>query len=175
MHSYALTLSYTPLGLMTRAGLTGHILLYGMAIILVGTFEIFRRGRGEHEIFHLSHYHWIIIFPVLLLHGPIFWIFFLLPGGLFLFEYCTRILFRFHAIPVIVGKQLPEGWENDKIAQRSRVLQLEIEKPWYSRYKPGQYYFVNFRQVSWYEWHPFSVTSTPGKCMQPDPFSCGFD
>ncbi|CAK0738048.1 hypothetical protein CVIRNUC_000986 [Coccomyxa viridis] len=41
------------------------------------------------------------------------------------------------------------------------VLTLELTKPPGFTYKPGQYVFIQCRDISHYEWHPFSLTSAP--------------
>ncbi|MBA0792530.1 hypothetical protein Gohar_017023 [Gossypium harknessii] len=42
------------------------------------------------------------------------------------------------------------------------VLSLHMSKPQGFKYKSGQYMFVNCSAVSPFEWHPFSITSSPG-------------
>ncbi|KAJ6341430.1 hypothetical protein OIU78_009575 [Salix suchowensis] len=42
------------------------------------------------------------------------------------------------------------------------VLALHMSRPQGFKYKSGQYMFVNCAAVSPFEWHPFSITSSPG-------------
>jgi NADPH oxidase len=42
----------------------------------------------------------------------------------------------------------------------SNTLELRFEKS-SLRYKPGQYIFINFPEISQFQWHPFTLTSAP--------------
>lgn len=158
--NYSWTQTYLRNGLMSRPGLTGHIVFFSMGAMFLGTLPIFRRGN-VHEIFHMTHYLWTISLCTLLLHGPWFWAYFVIPGGVYLVEYVIRFCFRFFRVEVVEGIQLPQGWEEDKSGRSALVIHVRLKKPRYITYKPGQYFFINSREISWYEWHPFSVTSSP--------------
>lgn len=41
------------------------------------------------------------------------------------------------------------------------VLGLKLSKPKTFEYKPGMYVFLNVPSLSVFEWHPFSLTSSP--------------
>ncbi|CAD7700151.1 unnamed protein product [Ostreobium quekettii] len=42
------------------------------------------------------------------------------------------------------------------------VVGLKVMKPPRFRYKAGQYVFIQVPEISWFEWHPFTMTSSPG-------------
>ncbi|RKO87562.1 ferric reductase NAD binding domain-containing protein [Blyttiomyces helicus] len=41
-----------------------------------------------------------------------------------------------------------------------KTLELQFDKPSF-QYKPGQYLFINIPEVSYFQWHPFTISSTP--------------
>eukprot|EP00803_Ostreobium_quekettii_P007709 evm.model.scf_293.5 EVM.evm.TU.scf_293.5 scf_293:83743-88253(+) len=42
------------------------------------------------------------------------------------------------------------------------VTGLKVKKPPRFRYMAGQYVFIQIPEISWFEWHPFTMTSSPG-------------
>jgi NADPH oxidase len=45
----------------------------------------------------------------------------------------------------------------------SNVLELVIDNSGkVINYRAGQYIFININELSWFEWHPFTITSAPG-------------
>jgi NADPH oxidase len=46
------------------------------------------------------------------------------------------------------------------IAHKSKVLELRIKKPTFV-YKPGQYVYLCCPYIADYEWHPFTISSSP--------------
>src|SRR5689334_1960247 len=45
--------------------------------------------------------------------------------------------------------------------QGSEVTILELERPNGMKYHPGQYCFIRIPSISYFQWHPFSLTSSP--------------
>ncbi len=45
--------------------------------------------------------------------------------------------------------------------QAASVLHLTLRKPSDFDYRPGQYLFLNCAQIATFEWHPFTITSSP--------------
>ena len=79
-----------------------------------------------------------------------FWQYFLLPGVMYTGERLYReISSRKLRTRVISVTNHP-----------SDVVELQMKKKLF-KYKPGQYLFLNCPYLSHWEWHPFTITSSP--------------
>ncbi|RNA41952.1 cytochrome b-245 heavy chain-like [Brachionus plicatilis] len=47
------------------------------------------------------------------------------------------------------------------IKHPSNVIELQVEKMNRIKYRAGQYIFLNVSEISYFEWHPFTITSAP--------------
>ena len=136
------------LGWGTLAGSTGHIL--SLLCVLIGTAAIDPVRRPNFNVFYITHHTFIIFYALLLAHGPVFWQYFLLPGTMYTAERLWReISARKLRTRVISVTNHP-----------SDVVELQLRKKLFS-YKPGQYLFLNCPYLSHWEWHPFTITSSP--------------
>jgi hypothetical protein len=81
--------------------------------------------------------------------GPIFWKWWAGSAFVFLIERLTR---------VIIGR---ENTCISKIIQHpSMTMEVQIKKP-SCKTKAGQYVFICCPEISKFEWHPFTLTSSP--------------
>ena len=142
-------------GWTTLAGATGHVL--SLICILIGTAAIDPVRRPNFNIFYITHHTFIIFFALLLAHGPRFWMYFIGPGVLYFLERAYReISSRKLRTRVVTVTNHP-----------SDVVEIHMRKKLF-RYKPGQYLFLNSPYLSRWEWHPFTITSSP----EQDTVSC---
>ena len=74
------------------AGLTGFILLLILMIMVICSLPCIRR-RGYFEVFYWSHNLFFLWYIVLILHGPNFWAWFLVPGFIYIVERILRSRF----------------------------------------------------------------------------------
>ncbi|NXD28385.1 NOX5 oxidase, partial [Spelaeornis formosus] len=129
---------------------TGLALLPLLLPLLLGSSPCVRR-RGHFQVFYWSHLCYIPVWFLLLLHGPHFWKWFLIPGSLFFLE---KVLgwARCQAgnLHILEAKLLP-----------SKVTHLVIQRPESFRFQPGDYVYLNVPAVAAYVWHPFSISSAP--------------
>nr|XP_054497774.1 NADPH oxidase 5 [Agelaius phoeniceus] len=129
---------------------TGLALLALLLAMLACSSPCVRRG-GHFEVFYWSHLSYIPVWFLLLLHGPHFWKWFLIPGSLFVLEkvlgWAWRRLGDLH---ILEAKLLP-----------SKVTHLVIQRPKSFRFQPGDYVYLNVPAIAAYEWHPFSISSAP--------------
>ncbi|KAH7516835.1 hypothetical protein FEM48_Zijuj10G0177100 [Ziziphus jujuba var. spinosa] len=154
-------------------GVTGIIMVVLMAIAFTLATPWFRRNKLNlpgplkkltgFNAFWYSHHLFVIVYTLLIVHGIYLyltktwyqkttWMYLAVPVGLYACERLIRA-FRSSIKPV---KML-------KVAvYPGNVLALHMTKPQGFRYKSGQYMFVNCAAVSPFEWHPFSITSSPG-------------
>ncbi|XP_069077368.1 NADPH oxidase 5 [Pleurodeles waltl] len=136
------------------ASITGVVLQVLICLTLVCSSTFVRKG-GHFEVFYWTHLSYIWIWILLVLHGPQFWKWFLVPGLIFLLEKVIGIaVSRIGGLYIVEANLLP-----------SKVTHLVIKRPQFFQYKPGDYVYVNIPVIAKYEWHPFTISSAP---EQPD-------
>ncbi|KAJ3117532.1 hypothetical protein HK098_006239 [Nowakowskiella sp. JEL0407] len=145
----------------TVAGSTGHVMLVLMFLIYTSAKIEVRRRKFEY--FWYTHHLYFVFYLLLFVHGlgcfvktgtgecrpynnfyytvPVFCLYFLERA---IREYRAR---QFTALTKVVFHP-------------GNTMELQFEKPSF-KYKPGQYLFINIPQVAKFEWHPFTITSTP--------------
>ncbi|XP_042635609.1 NADPH oxidase 5 [Catharus ustulatus] len=129
---------------------TGLALLALLLAMLLCSSPCVRRG-GHFEVFYWSHLSYISVWFLLLLHGPHFWKWFLIPGSLFFLEKVLGWVWRRAGdLHILEAKLLP-----------SKVTHLVIQRPKSFRFQPGDYVYLNVPAIAAYEWHPFSISSAP--------------
>ncbi|KAF8021191.1 hypothetical protein BT93_G1581 [Corymbia citriodora subsp. variegata] len=113
--------------------------------------------------FWYSHHLFVIVYTLLVVHGiklylahewykKTTWMYLAVPVTLYACERSIRA-FRSSIKPVKILKVA---------VYPGNVLALHMSKPQGFKYRSGQYMFVNCSAVSPFEWHPFSITSSPG-------------
>ncbi|KAL9246681.1 hypothetical protein vseg_020186 [Gypsophila vaccaria] len=155
------------------AGVTGIIMVVLMAIAFTLASRKFRRGLVKlpkpfdrftgFNAFWYSHHLFVIVYICLIIHGiklylihkwykKTTWMYLSVPLLLYAWERTLR-LFRsgLYSVRLLKVAIYP-----------GNVLTLQMSKPPQFRYKSGQYMFVQCPAVSSFEWHPFSITSSPG-------------
>ncbi|KAF3948908.1 hypothetical protein ACB098_03G106900 [Castanea mollissima] len=154
-------------------GVTGVIMVILMAIAFTLATPWFRRNKLNlpkplkkftgFNAFWYSHHLFVIVYTLLIVHGiklyltkkwylKTTWMYLAVPVTLYACERLIRA-FRSSIKPVKILKVA---------VYPGNVLTLHMSKPQGFRYKSGQYMFVNCAAVSTFEWHPFSITSSPG-------------
>ncbi|KJE96132.1 Nox1 protein [Capsaspora owczarzaki ATCC 30864] len=156
----------------TIAGSTGHIVVLVMFLMFTSSMSIIR--RSYFEIFWYTHHLFVVFFVLLCIHGlgglvkkrvvidptdpandvyesqpPNFWKFVVGPFGVYLIERGLRF-YRYTQNTIV-----------QKVVQHpSKVVEIQLVRRGFHS-KPGQYIFVHCPAVSWFEWHPFTLTSAP--------------
>ncbi|KAG7162785.1 NADPH oxidase 5-like 2, partial [Homarus americanus] len=145
----------TSLGIGWVGGLanpTGVVLMIILTIIVAFSHRIVRKS-GYFEIFYWTHLLSLPFWVFLVLHGPNFWKWLLLPGVAFLLETCFRIsqvCTPRGKTQILIGTTLP-----------SQVIKLLIKRPKNFDFQPGEYVYLNIPSIARYEWHPFTISSAP--------------
>ncbi|XP_022972125.1 respiratory burst oxidase homolog protein C-like [Cucurbita maxima] len=154
------------------AGVTGIIMVVLMAIAFTLATPWFRRNKLNvpkplkrltgFNAFWYSHHLFVIVYILLVVHG----IYLYLTK-----EWYKKTTWMYLAVPVVLYgcERLIRAFRSSikpvkilKVAvYPGNVLALHVSKPHGFKYKSGQYMFVNCRDVSPFEWHPFSITSAP--------------
>jgi predicted ferric reductase len=143
--------------------LTGQLLV--LVLFLMTTSALSAVRRTFFEQFWFTHHLYILYFPLLLLHGsfcfikmdgqPVcgaaasFWEYLILGGTIFLTERFIREYRAYH--PARISKV---------IQHPSNVIEIQLKKNGFSMC-PGQYIFIACPEIATYQWHPFTLTSSP--------------
>ncbi|WP_266217681.1 EF-hand domain-containing protein [Paraliomyxa miuraensis] len=131
------------------ANVTGVALLWVFVLMWLFSRERVRRS-GSFEAFHFSHMLYFVWFGLMLVHGPVFWMWVLLPGVGYAVERLVRESTRSQPTTLLEARILPSG-----------VTRLDIARPRTFAYQPGDYVFIKIPAISRHEWHPFTLTSAP--------------
>jgi NADPH oxidase len=156
------------LNFATGTGITGWIMTAALGTMVFFAVEKRRRRPlGGFEKFWYTHHLFIIFFLGWQFHGMfcmikpdrgdlcsynvigVFWRFWL-PGGIvFVFERILREVRSRHITYVSKVIQHP-----------SKVMEVQIKKE-RTKTRAGQYIFLSCPEVSYWQWHPFTLTSAP--------------
>ncbi|XP_030829321.1 NADPH oxidase 5 [Strongylocentrotus purpuratus] len=146
----------TSLGLAPVSGsafLTGWVLDIILAIMVICSMPFVRRS-GHFQVFYFTHMLYVVFWGLLLIHGPRFWYWFVVPGIIFIVEKLSQTKCvkqaRYGKTYVQEVNLLPSG-----------VTHLALTRPNRFHYKAGDYIFINIPQIAQYEWHPFTISSAP--------------
>uniref|UniRef100_A0A8C9UTF7 NADPH oxidase 5 n=1 Tax=Spermophilus dauricus TaxID=99837 RepID=A0A8C9UTF7_SPEDA len=109
------------------------------------------RRSGHFQVFYWTHLSYLPLWILLILHGPNFWKWLLVPGILFLLEKAMGLIkSRMAPLSIVEVNLLP-----------SKVTHLIIQRPPLFHYRPGDYLYLNIPTIARYEWHPFTISSAP--------------
>eukprot|EP01095_Lingulamoeba_sp_RSL-Kostka_P005666 TRINITY_DN170_c1_g2_i1.p1 TRINITY_DN170_c1_g2~~TRINITY_DN170_c1_g2_i1.p1 ORF type:complete len:545 (+),score=177.86 TRINITY_DN170_c1_g2_i1:137-1771(+) len=132
----------------TLAGVTGNLIVFVMVIMYTTAIDSIR--RRYFNLFYFTHHLFIAFFILVFIHAyKRFWIFFTIPAVTYIVE---RLVREYRA------KQ--RTTVNEVINHPSDVVELRFYKKKF-KYKSGQYLFLNCPYLSYYEWHPFTISSAP--------------
>ncbi|KAK1926379.1 ferric reductase NAD binding domain-containing protein [Papiliotrema laurentii] len=149
----------------TGPGVTGWVMWLALGIMV--WFAMEKRRRTHFERFWYSHHLFIVFFLGWQLHGmfcmiqpdrppfcsagtiSVFWKYWL-PGGVVWIS--ERVLREVRARHVTYISKV--------IQHPSRVVEVQIKKE-KTDVRAGQYIFINCPEVSYFQYHPFTLTSAP--------------
>jgi NADPH oxidase len=158
-------LAFGQINFTTGPGITGWIMTTCLFLMVVFAFE--KRRRTHFEWFWYSHHLFIVFFINWQLHGMfcmikpdrppycsyntigVFWRYWLVGGGIWIFERILREVRSRHRTYISKVIQHP-----------SNVMELQIKKE-KTTTRAGQYIFLSCPEVSYFQWHPFTLTSAP--------------
>lgn len=132
----------------TKAFATGNFLYLTIVVMFSAAHIEYRRSRNF-TVFWYVHHLFLVFFALVIAHAPAPWMWMIGPWSIYFLERAAR-MFR--------GKQLFMVKRVHHLP--SQVLFLELEKKSF-KYKAGQYCFLNCPYLSQYEWHPFTISSSP--------------
>lgn len=104
-------------------------------------------------MFYWTHLLYVPFWILLILHGPNFWKWFILPGCVYAIERIMRL--------VSMKSERGKTYISSGLLLPSKVTHLVIKRPLQFDFHPGDYVFVNIPAIAKYEWHPFTISSAP--------------
>ncbi|GAA5830999.1 hypothetical protein JCM11251_005105 [Rhodosporidiobolus azoricus] len=149
----------------TGPGVTGWLMTAFLAIIAF--FAIEKRRRKHYERFWFSHHLFVPFFVCWQLHGMfclikpdrppfcdsrqigVFWKYWLVGGLLYIMERVLREVRSRH-----------RTWIQKVVLHPSNVVEVQIKKE-KTTTRAGQYIFINVPSLSYFQFHPFTLTSAP--------------
>lgn len=131
---------------------TGFLLILVLMIMFVCSLPFVRRG-GSFEVFYWTHLLYVPFWFLVLLHGPNFWKWFIIPGCIFSVERVLRFIW--------MRSNRGKSYVSSGILLPSKVIHLVIKRPFHFCFRPGDYVFINIPDIAQYEWHPFTLSSAP--------------
>ncbi|XP_063908421.1 NADPH oxidase 5 isoform X3 [Zophobas morio] len=131
---------------------TGFALFFILLVMFICSQAFVRRG-GCFEVFYWTHLMYVPFWILLILHGPNFWKWFILPGCVYGIERIMRIVW--------MKSERGKTYISSGLLLPSKVTHLVIKRPLQFDFHPGDYVFVNIPAIAKYEWHPFTISSAP--------------
>jgi len=149
----------------TGPGITGWIMTLCFGIMV--WYAIEKRRRANYERFWYTHHLFFVLFINWQLHGMfcmikpdrppycsantigVFWKYWLIGGCIFIFERILREVRSRHRTYISKVIQHP-----------SKVVEIQIKKEKITT-RAGQYIFLSCPEISYFQWHPFTLTSAP--------------
>ncbi|KAF5313418.1 hypothetical protein D9611_008566 [Ephemerocybe angulata] len=150
---------------ITGPGVTGWIMWLALGIMVFFAME--KRRRAHFERFWYSHHLFIVFFINWQLHGMfcmikpdrppycsantigVFWRYWLVGGVIWIWERILREIRSRHRTHIHKVIQHP-----------SNVMELQVKKE-KTTTRAGQYIFLSCPEISYFQWHPFTLTSAP--------------
>ncbi|RKO91811.1 ferric reductase NAD binding domain-containing protein [Blyttiomyces helicus] len=160
------------LAFVSGPGLTGQVISVAFFLMVTSAVEAVR--RKYFEIFWFTHHLFVIFFGGLLMHGSFCFIKADAPtnpnikvdlcrGGPQFWKWWVA-----SAVAYLVERIVRE-WRGrrktyiSKVVQHpSKVVEVQIKKPSCTT-RAGQYIFISCPEIALYEWHPFTLTSSPNE------------
>ncbi|XP_043193390.1 NADPH oxidase 5-like isoform X4 [Amphibalanus amphitrite] len=150
---WLLTMRPGKFGLVAGIANPSGVALMVILTVMVICSQPFVRKKGNFEVFYRTHLLYVPYMILLILHGPNFWKWVIVPGVIYLLERMVRFL----------RSRTGQGrtYISSGILLPSKVTHLVIRRPSSLVYHPGDYLFVNIPVIAKYEWHPFTISSAP--------------
>ncbi|KAL5288492.1 NOX5 family protein [Megaselia abdita] len=131
---------------------TGFALFFILLVMFLCSLPFIRR-KGSFEIFYWTHLLYIPFWFLVILHGPNFWKWFIIPGFIYLVERIMRFVW--------MKSKRGKTYISSGLLLPSKVTHLVIKRPSNFTFRPGDYAFINIPNIAKYEWHPFTISSCP--------------
>lgn len=122
---------------------TGILLILILMVMFICSLPFVRRG-GSFEVFYWTHLMYIPFWFLVIIHGPNFWKWFIIPGFIFIIERVLRFIW--------MRSNRGKSYVSSGILMPSKVVNLVIKRPFHFTFRPGDYVFINIPAIAQYEW-----------------------
>jgi predicted ferric reductase len=130
-----------------RSGVAAYI-----ALLVVFLTSLERLRRRKYQVFYTLHFSFLFFYLFGAMHAPQFqWY-----GWLALFIYAFDKLQR-------IGRGIASKRQVDnvQVVGDGSILRVSVLKPRFASPQLGQYVFLCFPEISKWEWHPYTLASSP--------------
>jgi len=128
----------------------GFISWVALLVVLLSSIEYLRRKR--YEVFYALHFAFLFFYLFAALHTPKFKLYGALAIVIYGADKLQRLARGYMSTRAIAKAELVGGGE---------ILRVSILKPKWSSPQLGQYVFLQFPSISKWEWHPYTLASSP--------------
>ncbi|KAI9088493.1 ferric reductase NAD binding domain-containing protein [Phlyctochytrium arcticum] len=149
--------TYTWLIFQSGPGMSGVIITLALILLTVTALPSVR--KRHFNLFWYTHHLFVVFTGALFAHGT--WQYVQFPhmvfylGIPFLWYVWERVLRWYRAVFVLYEVSLIT-------IQPERTIRIQLTpKNKTCNYRPGQYVYVNFPNIARFEWHPYTLTSSP--------------
>jgi predicted ferric reductase len=130
--------------------------------VFIGVLSLPIFRRKQFELFYYAHHFFLAVFIVVLWHATTSWCYIL--GGLVLYVFDRMIRFTRACSVVMLQELKVESDQN--VVKLSYLIESGGSGPWSGKFTPltheiGQYCFINVPKISPFQWHPFTISSSP--------------
>jgi len=155
---------FARLGWFGTPFLTGALILFAMFALFAAATDTLK--RANFEIYFFAHHFFILFYAAMLLHGPTFYYWSLVPIALYACERYSRNARG--AKPMVVSRV---EWIAPVLA--IHFCPLEDKGNFSHKLHEGMYVFLNCPHISQHEWHPFTISSARGDLITGSRVSLG--
>ncbi|KAJ2598934.1 hypothetical protein H4R99_003910, partial [Coemansia sp. RSA 1722] len=143
-------MTFIMLAFHKQTGIIGHAMLFSLTFMMAAAMPIVRRKMFE--VFYLLHHLSFVIIILIFFHipGTTFKYYIAGPGAIYVIDRLYRFVRSRTNRPEILSV----------IEHPSNVIELRFAKKDMD-YQVGQYIYINIPSISWFQWHPFTLTSAP--------------
>jgi predicted ferric reductase len=151
--------SYAELLFATIPGLTGIILLFIITVMAITSTE--RVRRKSFQLFAVVHVFGFPLFVILtIVHGSDTWLNYGFPFGAITIAISLLVFLFFWIKKLALMAKGKMQVDHFNISKTSSFIYLHIKKQKGYNHLEGEYVFLNCPDISYWQWHPFSVCSS---------------
>lgn len=148
-HIYNYQLNHLAVGVQlitTLVGLTG-LALTGILLLI---WRASQNRQKNFEKFVITHSLYAPFFVLLVFHGPNSWMWIAPAIIIFALDATFRMLFKYRRVEITELRSLSD-----------RVTQVRFKRGTIFPFQPGDYIKVRIPAISWFQWHPFTLSAAP--------------
>ena len=130
----------------TVVGITGIVLVLALYLMVRGYVS----RASKRQLFVWTHLLYCVFIIALILHGPVFWQWLLVPAALLVIDAVIRLIGKSRQLQIVSLTPLSDG-----------VTRVMLEKQKAMNFYPGDYIRIKIPAIARTEWHPFTISAAP--------------